>query len=78
MIAQYTYLNTLSEAGRPVEREINQDSITHINVWINSYGNPTYMYHMDNGDTHLLVDDYGAMNGINHISANSVARRKCL
>lgn len=72
------YLNTHSEAGRPEYIEFNPQDVIRATVWVNSWGNPTYMLHLENGDTLLCVDDYGAMNNLNHISARSVNRKKDL
>lgn len=33
---------------------------------------------MTNGDTHFLVDDYGAMNDIGHLTRKEVKRKKDL
>ena len=72
----HSYKDTSSEAGQPQQRYIRPGEVAYARVWVNGYGNPTYCLHMVNGDTHLLVDDYGAMNGIDHLSANTVRRRK--
>jgi len=77
MIKRYTFLNTESEAGMPVVRDIDEQYIVRANVWVNSNGNPSYVFHMKQGDTHLLVDDYGAMNGVIN-RARTVKRRKDL
>ena len=72
----YAYKNTTSSAGRGVEYEIEQTDIDSIKCWFNFYGNPSYVFHMSNGDTYLLVDDYGAMNDISHLSRDCVKRKK--
>lgn len=77
-ITRRGYINTHSEAGRPEPVTFKADSVIRSSVWINSYGNPTHMLYLDNGDTLLCVDDYGAMNNIYHISARTVTRRKDL
>ena len=76
MIKRYTYLNTDSMAGSPTEREIDPFEISHIYTWSNYYGNPSYVFHMINGDTHYLVDDYGALNDIGHKHCKYVQRKK--
>lgn len=72
----YGYKNTSSQAGRGVNYEINTNDIVRANCWFNFYGNPSYVFHMHNGDTYLLVDDYGAMNKVNHLSRTLVNRKK--
>lgn len=70
------YKNTCSSAGRGVDHEIRINDIVRANCWFNMYGNPSYVFHMDNGGTYLLVDDYGAMNKVNHLSRVIVKRKK--
>lgn len=77
-ITQYGYPNTLSEAGKPSRKDFKPSDVTHATVWTNFYGNPTYRLYFKNGDTLLCVDDYGAMNGLQHLSAMTVQRRKHL
>lgn len=72
----YGYKNTCSSAGRGQNYEIETKDIVRANCWFNFYGNPSYVFHMENGDTYLLVDDYGAMNKVNHISRVVVKRKK--
>lgn len=72
----YAYKNTTSQAGMPTKYEINPSEIDSIKCWFNYHYNPSYVFHMNNGDTFLLVDDYGAMNGINHLSRQLVNRKK--
>tara|TARA_R110000803_G_scaffold62999_1_gene123518 strand:- start:843 stop:1208 length:366 start_codon:yes stop_codon:yes gene_type:complete len=72
----HSYLNTTSEAGFPSESIILPSDVAYAKYWTNSMGNPTYCLHMENGDTHLQVDEYGAMNGLPHISATNVRTRK--
>ena len=74
----YAYKNTLSEAGRPTEYTIDPSDVVRINCWFNIHGNPSYGFVMSSGDTYLLIDDYGAMNGINHLTRQLVPRRKDL
>jgi len=76
MIKRYAYKNTTSMAGYPVEFEINISEIFSIKCWFNFYGNPSYVYHMDNGDTYYLVDEFGGMNNINNLRRDCVNRRK--
>ncbi len=63
-IKRYTFLNTTSQAGMPTERTIKLKDIDAVCSWTNMYGNPSYVFHMNNGDTHLLVDDYGGTNDV--------------
>ena len=77
-ITRYAYLNTSSQAGRPTEFTFNSEDVTRAYVWVNYYGNPTYSLFLKDGTSLLLVDDYGAMNDINHISAKTVTRKKDL
>lgn len=72
----YGYKNTTSSAGRGTYYDIEQKEIDSIKCWFNYYGNPSYVFHMSNGDTYLLVDSYGAMNDINHLSRSVVGRKK--
>lgn len=72
----YSYKNTTSHAGSGVHREIEINDIVAVKCWFNYYGNPSYVFHMNNGDTHYLVDDYGAMNKVNHLSRVIVKRKK--
>lgn len=72
----YGYKNTTSTAGRGVDHKIVISEIVLINCWFNMYGNPSYVFHMDNGDTYLLADDFGAMNKITHLSRVIVKRKK--
>lgn len=72
----YAYKNTTSQAGKAQYFDVNVNDIDVIKCWFNYYGNPSYVFHMTNGDTYLLVDDYGAMNGISHLSRKVVNRKK--
>lgn len=76
IVKRHAYKNTTSEAGSPTEYEIETAKISAIKCWFNTYGNPSYVFHMDNGDTYFLVDDYGAMNNIYHLSRECVKRKK--
>ena len=77
IVERYGYKNTTSHAGSGKRYKINTDDIVAIKKWHNHYGNPSYVYHMNNGDTYYLVDDYGGMNDIK-ISFNYVNRKKDL
>ena len=72
------YKNTSSSKGSPVKYEIKALDIIRVNVWFNMYGNPSYGFIMSNGDTYLLIDDYGAMNDVDHLSRRNVNRKKDL
>lgn len=72
----FAYKNTTSQAESPTHYDIEQLHIDSIKCWFNMYGNPSYVFHMNNGDTFLLIDDYGAMNKINHLSRTVVNRKK--
>lgn len=78
IVNRYAYKNTSSSAGSGIRYDIETDDIVHINKWYNYYGNPSYNYFMRNGDNYYLVDDYGAMNDIGHMSAHEVSRKKDL
>lgn len=77
-VERYAYINTSSSAGKGEKFTFNPDDVTQAYVWVNSFGNPTYSLFLKDGTTLLLVDDYGAMNDINHISARTVQRKKDL
>lgn len=77
-LERYAYIDTHSEAGKPERVTIKPEMVYKSNVWFNSYGNPTYMLYLVDGRTLLCVDDYGAMNGLNHIFRNEVNRKKDL
>ena len=74
----YGYKNTSSSAGRGKDYTIKPSEVVRANVWFNVYGNPSYGLIMSNGDTYLLIDDYGAMNQLNHLSRHNVSRKKDL
>ena len=73
----YAYKNTSSAAGSPTKYDIDPNEVIRANVWFNFYGNPSYGFHMSNGDSYLLIDDYGAMNGLS-INRRDVNRKKDL
>lgn len=77
-IERYGYKNTKSSAGKGEWYTLDIDQIFSIKCWFNVYGNPSYVFHMDNGDTYFLVDDYGAMNGLGRYSRECVKRKKDL
>lgn len=77
-VARYAYKNTHSSMGKGVECVIDVDDIIKINCWHCINGNPSYVYHMKNGDSYYLVDDFGAMNDIRHLSRVEVKRKKDL
>lgn len=77
-IMRYAYKNTNSSAGKITEYAIKVSDIVRVHVWVNRYGNPSYGYIMANGDTYLMIDEYGAMNGLSHLTARKVSRRKDL
>lgn len=72
----YAYKNTTSHVGSGQHYNINVNDIDCIKCWFNTYGNPSYVFHMSNDDTYYLVDDYGAMNGITKLSRICVDRKK--
>lgn len=78
MVRRYGYLNTSSEAGRPKALDFDPRDVTEVRCWTNGLGNPSYTFLFVDGTVLFTVDDYGAMNGITHISAESVARKKDL
>ena len=65
LLDRHSYTNTASNAGSPQRVTVDARQIDRVATWTNAYGNPSYVYHMKDGTTHYLVDDYGAMNGIN-------------
>ena len=77
MINIYAYKNTSSmRSGSGIRYDIDPLEIDVIKCWFNSMGNPSYVFHMSNDDTFYLVDDFGAMNGISHLSRILVDRKK--
>jgi hypothetical protein len=74
----YSYKNTYSEAGLPQIYQILPSEVSTATVWTDGMGNPTYCFHMENGDTHLRVGEYGAMNGFNYVPLSTVRRKKDL
>jgi hypothetical protein len=74
----YGYKNTNSSKGDGKYYTFEPSDVIRAHVWFNLYGNPSYGLHLSNGSTFLLIDDYGAMNGLNHISRVNVLRRKDL
>jgi hypothetical protein len=76
IIERYGYKNTNSMAGKGLKHSIETAEISTIKTWTNYYGNPSYVFHMNNGDTYYLVDAYGAMNDINRISATYSKTKK--
>jgi len=77
-ITRHAYINTSSEAGRPTKIGFDSELITAIYSWTNGYGNPSYTFYLSSGDCLFLVDDYGAMNDVYHISPRFVSRKKDL
>lgn len=74
----YGYKNITTTAGYGVHQEIVISEIALVNCWFDMYGNPAYVFHMVNGDSYLLLDDYGAMDKVNHLSRVIVKRKKDL
>ena len=72
------YKNTSSTRGGPTEYHIDPQDVIRANVWFNVYGNPSYGLWMSNGDTYLLIDDYGGMNQLGHLTRHHVRRKKDL
>lgn len=70
------YKNTNSTAGKAENHIIEIESISRIYCWFNSWGNPSYVFHLDSGDYVHTVDDYGAMNDIYNLSRELVERKK--
>ena len=77
-ITRYEYKNTRSMAGKAEKHTFNSMDVSSAYCWVNSWGNPSYTLYLNNGDFYYLVDSYGAMNDINHISARTVPRKKDL
>ena len=76
MLKIFGYKNQSSSKGCGQNYEIDQADIDCIKCWFNVYGNPSYVFHMSNDDMYYLVDDYGAMNDITHLSRILVKRKK--
>jgi hypothetical protein len=78
LLVRYGYVDTRSSAGRPERIELRASDVTEARKWYNVNGNPSYTLRLADGRTLFLVDDYGAMNGLYHVSAWTVDRRKDL
>lgn len=78
MIRRHGYINTSSEAGRPTVIDFKPTDVVAARCWSNSFGNPSYTFLFHDGTVLFTVDDYGGMNGIRHISADVVDRKKDL
>lgn len=78
MVRRYGYLNTRSERGRPVAYDFDPQDVDRAYVWVNSHGNPSYTLIFKDHTVLFTVDDYGAMNGIRHVSALPVRRKSDL
>ena len=74
----YAYKNTRSYRGSPTEYQIVPQDVIRANVWVNCYGNPYYGLWMSDGTTYLLIDDYGGMNQLDHLTPRRVTRKKGL
>lgn len=74
----YSYKNTTSSAGQAEHITIETNEIVRANYWCDYYGNPSWVYHMENGDTHYLVGDYGGSNFLYKVKQKGVKRRKDL
>lgn len=70
--------NTSSSAGSPKRYLVKPSDVVRANVWRDSNGNPSYGMHMKDGTTYLLIDDFGAMNDLDHIERIEVKRKKDL
>ena len=77
-ITRFAYVNTTSQAGRPTEVTIPVAEVLRLSKWSNYYGNPSYVIHMRNGETYLLVDDFGGDNDLRSKPIAFVTRRKDL
>lgn len=75
-VERYGYKNTSSMVGNGQRFKIVVNDIQVIKCWFNVYGNPSYVFHMKNGDFFYLVDDYGAMNNLPNHSRVIVNRKK--
>ena len=58
--------------------DIETTDIYKVNCWFNVHCNPNYNFIMENGDNYVLLDNYGAMNDIDHLSRTLVDRKKDL
>jgi hypothetical protein len=77
-ITIYARKNRNDFQGKSEKHEIETNDIYKVNCWFNVHCNPTYNYFMSNGDNYVLLDDYGAMNDIDHLSRTLVDRKKDL
>ena len=77
-IRRWGYLNTSSSAGKQTQFDIPVGRVRYARVWVNSNGNPSYVLLLDNGDWVYLVDDFGAMNDLSHVSAVKMDRKRDL
>ena len=74
-IQRYAYKNTCNSKGKAILHLIKLDEIRYIMSWTNIWGNPSYVFHMLNGDTYYMVDSYSAMNNVNR-KIHFVSRKK--
>lgn len=73
----FAYKNTASSAGSPTRLDINVNEVIAVNRWVNHYGNPSYVFHMSNGDTYFTVDNYRVCHSwFTDIHIKSVKRKK--
>ena len=72
----YARKNRHDFQGKSERHTIETNDIIEARVWWNVHCNPSYNFHMANGDNYVLIDDYGAMNDIDHISRKEVRRKK--
>lgn len=77
-VTRYAYVDTTSEAGRPVHVEFRPSDVVAVRKWINSYGNPSHTFLLADGRTLFLVDDFGALNDIRSAPVTYVSRKKDL
>lgn len=78
MVRRYGYRNTDSARGRPQVYDFSPRDVDRVRVWVNGNGNPSYTFRFKDGSVLFTVDDYGAMNGLGHLSPQPVSRKRDL
>lgn len=53
-----------NRGGERVTVRFHPNNVLFATRWVNTSGNPTTKLYFTNGETLLLVDDFGAMNGL--------------
>jgi hypothetical protein len=77
-IQRRAYINTTSSAGNPTKINFDASEVERATVWFNVHCNPSYVLFLKSGMTLYCVDNYGVMNGLKDIWAETVTRKKDL